>query len=233
MPVEYADRQFKHLRCASCHEREDAQDVWSAVEALTAAAAPKPVNPYDDGDEAAAATVHRRRPPLTLAGEKLRPEWMMELFGGQLSYKTRPKLEARMPVFTQHSAGLAMGLAMQHGCEVVSPALPPVRTELVPTGQALAQKGALACVDCHAVGEQPALAGTDMVTINFAYIPQRLRPEYFERYARDPSRALPGTMMPRFIDDDGRTGVTAHFEGDGARQFEAIWNFMRTVKPPK
>lgn len=232
VPSEYAERQFRNLRCASCHEREDAKDGWAAIEALAATAAPKVVNPYDDSETADTQTVHRRRPPLTLAGEKLRAEWMTQLFAGQLGYKARPKLEARMPDFVTQAAGLAMGLAMQHGCEAASPAPPAIRAELVPTGQALAQKGALGCVDCHAVGDQAALAGTDMVTINFAYIPERLRREYFDRYARNPARLLPGTMMPSFMDDKGRTGVTAHFDGDGAKQFEALWNFMRTVKRP-
>lgn len=79
------------------------------------------------------------------------------------------------------------------------------------------------------VGAQPALAGADTLTINFAYVPARLRKEYFDRYVQDPLRLLPGTMMPKFVNDQGLTGITAYYGGEARRQFEAIWHFMRTI----
>jgi hypothetical protein len=87
-------------------------------------------------------------------------------------------------------------------------------------------------VDCHDIGKDLALAGGDTATINFARIPERLRKEYFDRYLLDPQRTLPGTMMPKFITDEGTTGVKEQWNGDARKQFEAIWNFMRTVPPP-
>jgi len=93
----------------------------------------------------------------------------------------------------------------------------------------LIQKGAFGCVDCHAVAEQPALAGADTATINFVHIKDRLRRDYFDRYVLDPQRWLPGTMMPRFVNDEGLTGITSHFAGDGRRQFGAIWEYLRAI----
>lgn len=49
--------------------------------------------------------------------------------------------------------------------------------------QALIQKGALSCGDCHAVGKQPALSGADTATVDFAHIPERLRKDYYDFYA--------------------------------------------------
>jgi len=38
-------------------------------------------------------------------------------------------------------------------------------------------------------------------------------------------------MMPKFITDDGTTGVQAHFQGDARQQFEAIWQYMQSLAP--
>ena len=134
-----------------------------------------------------------------------------------------------MPAFPAYAPGLAQGLALDHGLEAPAPKLPPVDAELAKAGRALIQKGAFACVDCHAVGAQAALAGADTVTINFAHVPARLRKEYFDRYVQDPLRLLPGTMMPKFVNEQGLTGVTTYYGGDARKQFEAIWNYMRTI----
>jgi hypothetical protein len=88
-------------------------------------------------------------------------------------------------------------------------------------------------VDCHDTGMNPALAGGDTATINFAYITERLRKSYFDRYLRDPQRLLPGTMMPKFITEDGTTGVNAHFKGDARQQFDALWHYMRSLALPE
>ncbi len=226
---EFAARQFGNLRCAACHQRDGVSDVWSALEARQPATPAPAANPYD-AEDSPTQTIHRLRPPLTWTGEKLRPEWVEQFLLGTLPYKPRPKLEARMPAFPAYAAGLARGLALEHGLPPVSPARPPVNFELAKAGQALIQKGALGCVDCHAVGTQPALAGADTSTINFAHVPDRLRATYFDRYVLDPQRLLPGTMMPRFVNDAGFTGVTAFYQGDGRQQFDAIWNYLRTLR---
>jgi cytochrome c2 len=137
-----------------------------------------------------------------------------------------------MPGFPAYARGLAQGFAMEHGFTPASPTRAAVDVELAKAGEALARKGALACMDCHSVGAQEALAGADTVTINFAWIPERLNKHYFDRYLLDPQHVLPGTMMPKFSDDSGKTGATSWFEGDAKKQFEAVWNFMRTVPAP-
>ena len=227
---EFANRQVTALRCTACHQREGGSDFWFAIESTDPAKAAKATNPYDE-DESQDKTIHRTRPPLMLTGEKLRPEWVAQFLSGTLSYKPRTKLDARMPAFPAYARGLALGLALDHGMDTTSPALEPINAEWANAGKALIQKGALGCVDCHAVGSQAALAGKDTATINFAHIPDRLLKSYYDRYVLDPQRLLPGTMMPKFVSDEGLTGITAHFGGDGRSQFEAIWNYMRTVQP--
>jgi hypothetical protein len=92
-------------------------------------------------------------------------------------------------------------------------------------------EGGFGCVSCHPVGPQPALAGPDTATINFAFVGDRLRFDYFQRYVRDPQRFRPGTMMPSFIAEDGSTPIKAVLDGDAARQFEAIWHYLLSLHP--
>jgi cytochrome c2 len=229
-PAEGLARQMVNLRCTACHQRDHQRDLWFTLESQHPAQSAAPANPYDDED-APLQTIHRMRPPLTFTGEKLRPEWTELLLGGKLPYKPRPKLEARMPFFPMLARHLAIGLAADHGLRPASSPSEPHDRELAKVGAALVPKGGFACVDCHAVGAQPALGGAELATINFALVPARLRKEYFDRYLRNPQRLLPGTMMPRFVNDEGQTGVTAYYGGDGVRQFEAIWHFMRSLEP--
>ena len=82
------------------------------------------------------------------------------------------------------------------------------------------------CISCHGVGSQKALAGKDTATVNFACVAERLRPSYYWRYVQDPPHLLPGTMMPKFIGEDGKTQVKSVYNGDPQKQFTAIWNYL-------
>jgi hypothetical protein len=92
-------------------------------------------------------------------------------------------------------------------------------------------EGGFGCVSCHGIGRQAGLAGPDTATINFAFVADRLRLEYFQRYVRDPQRFRPGTMMPSFIAEDGTTPIKGVLEGDAARQFDAIWHYLLSLDP--
>ncbi len=65
-----------------------------------------------------------------------------------------------------------------------------------------------------------ALVGADSrETINFDLVRRRLRRAWFDRFLLDPQRLLPGTKMPRFVDEDGYTALHDVFDGQAARQF--------------
>src|SRR6185312_14983194 len=50
-------------------------------------------------------------PPFEILGGKLQPEWSRAFIGGEIHYKPRPWLDARMPVFTKYASEMAAGLA--------------------------------------------------------------------------------------------------------------------------
>ena len=177
--------------------------------------------------EEAAKTINYHRPPLDWAGEKLNSAWMNAFIAGEVPYKARPMLLARMPAFPAYAEGIAEGLAQQHGFPPSEFQRRSVDEDLARIGKQLtsASQG-FNCAACHAIGDQQALAGADTVTINFRHVPERLRPAYYHRYIRNPSRVLPGTQMPRFLTSEGESSIEGVFEGDAQKQFDAIWEFL-------
>jgi hypothetical protein len=47
----------------------------------------------------------------------------------------------------------------------------------------------------------------------------------------DPPRAWPGTIMPKYA-SDGKTPLTQHYEGDATKQFDAIFEYLRSLFQP-
>jgi cytochrome c2 len=224
-PAEFAARQYETLRCQACHPRDDQTDLLTQLKA-----AMKPAATKDDDDSASAGTVHLGRPPLTFAGEKLYAGWMQQFLAGTLPYKPRPALQGRMPAFPEYAKGLAVGLAQQHGYPAESAPTPRPDPGLAAVGRRLTEvSGGFSCISCHDVGAQKALAGKDTATVNFACIAERLRPSYYWRYVQDPPHLLPGTMMPKFIGEDGTTAIKIVFNGDPQKQFGAIWQYLLSL----
>jgi len=229
--AEFAARQYTALRCNACHRRDQETDLWSRLQ--SSVNIPVVGKDMDEESAAIAGSVHVGRPPLTFAGEKLYAGWMERFLNGTLPYKPRPELQGRMPAFPAYAKGLAEGLAQQHGFSGSKPSSPPADAELAAVGKRLiAAADGFSCVQCHDVGDQKALAGKDTATVNFAHVADRLRQSYYWRYVQDPLRVLPGTMMPRFIGDDGTTQLKSIYGGDPRRQFEAIWNYLQSLSQP-
>ena len=156
---------------------------------------------------------------------------MRRFLEGNLTYKPRPDLQGRMPAFRTYAAGLAEGIAHQHGYPAEAAPVSAVDPQLAEIGRSLTGvANGFSCVSCHNVGSQKALAGKDTATVNFACIAERLRPDYYWRYVQDPPHLLPGTMMPNFIGEDGTTQIKSVFNGDPQRQFTAIWNYLLSLR---
>lgn len=233
---EFAERQIHTMRCLACHARDGnesliSQQLSDESQALHA----KFPNPPAGEHELLAAD--QRAPMLTWAGEKLRPDWMAQFIGGRIPYKPRYYLRARMPSFPARAQDIAFGLAEEHGCAPALPPQPAPDTKLAEIGRQLCGKTpnqGFSCVQCHAAGDQAPFAAFEAPAINLKYISQRLRLDYYNRWIRDPQRIDPTTKMPRFEDDEGKTGLPA-FDNDGQKQFDAIWQYLlggEQLKPP-
>lgn len=230
---EFAERQLRALRCAACHKRDDRQDLWGDVADETKDLLPKK---KDDGEFAEFEVAVPVVPPLTWTGEKLKPEWTAAFLAGTIKERPRAFLGVlRMPAFPVRAAGLAAGLALEHGCEPVSPPAPAPNRELSEIGRRLSGPGGgLDCLACHAIAGRAATKVFEAPAPNFRLSRDRLRPDYFVRWVREPLRVEPGTKMPQFF-QGGRSQLTEVLEGDATRQIEALWNYLlegEAIKAP-
>jgi len=230
-PADFAERQVRALNCVACHTLDAQQDAWSSlkgeIETIQSTAARADLV----GDQA--------RPSLTWVGERLRTGWMAKFIAGRVEEKPRPWLAARMPSFGDARGKLlAEGLAQQHG--ILSgdeDTEAPVDAALAEIGRRLVgkEKG-FSCVTCHAVGSTPAISPFEAYGPNFAITASRMRHDFYTRWVRNPQRYEPGTRMPQYADAEGKTSFRDVFEGDAAKQFEAIWQYLRLgekMQPPK
>ena len=238
-PPEFSARQVAAMRCAACHARDGQESLISSVFAAEQAALTDKYPPpggVPHGAAAAAGRAHgdhpiiapdQRAPLLTWAGEKLRPDWATRFIAGEVPYKPRYYLYARMPAFTVRAGLLAHGLAAEHGCPpAVEPYTEPDAT-MVPVGQKLVGvAGGFSCVTCHPLGKSPPTAPFEAPAINFAYVTDRLRKDFYHRWMRGPMRLDPATKMPQFSDADLQTALRDVYDGDATKQFEALWQFF-------
>ncbi|HEX4793685.1 MAG TPA: cytochrome c [Humisphaera sp.] len=225
---EFAQRQMLAMRCAACHGRDGKDSLIATVLDTENQELKNKYPPIEQvGNEGIAPD--QRAPILTWAGEKLLPGWMQSFIAGQISYKPRNYLSARMPGFAARAAGLATGITLEHGCAPSYPPYPAANPQLAAIGQKLAgttPNESFSCVRCHAVASQPPSAPYEAPAPNFMYVTERLRVEYYRRWMHNPLRVDPETKMPQFYSGDGKTMIGAVLDGDAAKQFDALWNYM-------
>jgi mono/diheme cytochrome c family protein len=171
-------------------------------------------------------------PKISLAGEKLKPEWMSAFIAGKVPYKPRPWLAMRMPSFPAYARELAEGLAASHGRPFVTPSEPPVNSEAASIGAKLVSaNGGFSCVACHAVEGAAPPANLEAPGINFAFAGQRLSKSFFERWVMNPVTIDHATKMPVFFDAHGQSQLLDVLDGDGREQINAIWEYVRSLHP--
>ncbi|HTL29342.1 MAG TPA: c-type cytochrome, partial [Tepidisphaeraceae bacterium] len=228
---EFAERQVHALNCVACHVRDGVPDVWAGLsEEVTKLTASLPkVEETLVGDQS--------RPDLTWVGEKLRPQWMGSFIAGEIEYKPRPWLKARMPSFPARAKMIAEGFALQHSFPTQAAPLPPADSEQAELGRKLiGRQGGFSCIQCHGVVDLKPFGAFEAQAINFMYTSERMTHDYFHRWVRDPQRYQPGTRMPQYADSAGKTPYSDILEGDAHKQFEAIWQYIsqgKKMNPPE
>lgn len=227
-PVEFARRSIAALNCAACHARDGqppAYDKFTAqVQALHQRFGASAEN------DAETTALDQEPPSLTWAGEKLRLVWLVHQLAGDLPVSARPWLKARMPSFkSAAAAGLATGLALEHGVLATEAPVPAADPDRIALGERLIGQEAFACIACHAVGSTPALAPFGAPGIDFSLVPARLRGEYFQRWLDNPTRIDPRTKMPKFTSAPGRSLQGGILDGDATAQWDAVMAYLRVI----
>jgi hypothetical protein len=157
---------------------------------------------------------------------------MGNFIAGHEKNKPRPWIIARMPGFATYAENLSKGLPHQHGfgASLTPDSEAAGDPEKIKIGETLVgENGGFNCIQCHILGNRAATAVFEAPGPNLAWAPQRLRREYFLRWALAPTRIDPDTKMPKFADEEGKTPLTDFFQGQAREQFDAIWQYLRTV----
>ncbi len=164
----------------------------------------------------------RLPPPLTLAGAKLKPNWMSKvLFDGE---SVRPYMHTRMPKFGEDNLRFLPGLLTE--VDKVKPVAFPEperkeRGKIRQAGTQLVGDKGLNCITCHNFNgkESPGFKGLDLIT-SF----ERLQPSWFYAFMRNPAALRPGIVMPNYwTGEKGRPDV---LEGDADAQIWSIWHYF-------
>lgn len=167
-------------------------------------------------------------PVFETLGDKLRPEWSKAFIAGDVSYKPRPWLASRMPAFAKRAEWLAEGMAALHGYPPQTAAEPSIDQEAAKIGRKLVSaSGGFFRVSCHGVGDVAATQVFEAPGINLAYGGERLLKPHFHRWLRNPLRIDRTTKMPVYFDNEGKSPLAEVYEGDGTKQIEAIWQYIR------
>ena len=66
---------------------------------------------------------------------------------------------------------------------------------------------------------QPPVGVFEVQGINFSLAAERLREGYFHRWMSNPLRIDPSSRMPKYSDDQGKTGFVDVLNGDARRQY--------------
>lgn len=131
-----------------------------------------------------------------------------------------------MPAFKAWGQTLAHGMAALHGYPPQS-STEKADPEFAKHGQKLVGKdGGFSCVSCHAVGPVQATDVFDSEGINLAWSAERLLPQYYRRWVRNPLAIDPQTKMPVYFDEEGRSPLTEVLDGDGEKQLTAMWHYL-------
>lgn len=167
-------------------------------------------------------------PDISLAGEKLRDEWLKGLFHGDV-LKIRPYEDSRMPGFKSRSKNLAKGIAHRAGVKTGVELTPP-DPAFLEEGTKVAGLTGYACTTCHAAGATGALQAFEGQGPNLQLAAERLREGYYDAWMHWPQRFVPTTIMPKYTADKTTALNPTFYEGDASKQFKAVWEWMKTLE---
>lgn len=219
IPAEFALHAISEQRCTTCHTDGDQGALLSTLHQESKRLLP-------GGGEG--VHIDQSRPLLTHMGSMLHTKTIEKMLTGQARY--RPWLKMRMPAFHHQAGLLAEGMSAMHGLAPSAYQSTDLTTEKAEIGKTLiGMQGGFACITCHGVGDQQALAAFEVQGLNFQHTRERLRKNYYMSWMDNPHRLMPGTKMPRYSLGKGKTALTGILEGSSEKQFEAIWEYFQTV----
>jgi len=167
---------------------------------------------------------HARTPPeLTLAGAKLKTEWIHKvMFDDE---RSRRYQLLRMPNFGETNLSFLPPLLSQVDGLLPGEFTEPARKKrgvIRSAGQKLVGNKGLNCVACHTFNKKasPGFQGMDLLQTY-----DRLLPSWFYNFMANPAKFRPGIVMPNYWSDGKGTHLDV-LEGNASAQIWAIWHYL-------
>lgn len=181
--AETVHRTLASLNCYACHKRGQLGGVEKARD------------PYFESLQKEMGDEGRLPPMITGVGDKLRPDWLKHVLLNSADDR-KNYMVVKMPKFGGNNVG-----SLVEAFAAVDMKLEPLPTVDFPepeyrikaAGRHLVGGQALSCIKCHDFGPHPS---TGVRAISLTTMNRRLRPEWMDRYLRDPQLYRPGTRMP-------------------------------------
>ncbi|MFP6678258.1 MAG: c-type cytochrome [Pirellulaceae bacterium] len=201
-----AELSLLRFNCLACHRRNGTGGVgidrWHHFEN---------VGDVDIGDEG------RIPPTLDGVGRKLQNQWMTKVLRGEGGL--RPFLKIRMPIF-RHPDVQALPTQLEVADEGRREKAEDIFPRIEPTAAlAISDTG---CVQCHTMGSEqlPGIVGVEITGLS-----ERLRPEWFREFMRNPVALKSRTRMPTFF-PNGKSSRPDLLDGNVDEQIASLWWYL-------
>lgn len=168
--------------------------------------------------------INQGPPRLVGEGHRVQTNWLYHFL--QAPTPIRPWLSIRMPTFnlsTEEKNKLIAGF--QQGSSQPTFEEPKAYVTWEPGEREGAVKlwNSLNCVSCHSVG----FTKDTPLAPDLHKASERLRPSWIKLWLTNPQSILPGTTMPSFFGDDGKTSTEPTvFGGDAEKQINALTKYV-------
>lgn len=164
--------------------------------------------------------INQGPPRLVNEGHRIQADWFYNFLGNV--QPIRPWVKVRMPSFNlslQDKNRIVNGF--QNGAKQGFYEDPASEVVWAPGEKEEAQKlfTALNCTSCHTMG----FNSNTPLAPDLHKAAKRLRPSWIKKWLTNPQAILPGTTMPQFWGEDGKSPIEVnYFGGDGEKQINAM-----------
>ena len=210
-PAQEVTKTLATFNCYACHERDGLGGPTDSI----ASRYFNTESEIDLGEEG------KIPPTLNFVGAKLKSTAIDTILSSP-SLHVRHYMKTRMPNFgldNLKSFVENIGMADDHPALDANPEFSAAAAKI---GRKLIGTTGLACITCHRIAGQNALAiqGIDLTS---AF--DRLNPSWFESFLLEPAKYNQDTRMPQFF-PDGQSPFIDILEGNTKRQIEAMWSYL-------
>lgn len=168
--------------------------------------------------------INQGPPRLVGQGHRVQTDWLYHFL--QQPGPIRPWLAVRMPTFNlsvEERNKIVTGF--QQGANQPTFVEPKMAVQWEPGERegAVQLWNAYNCVSCHTTG----FNNDTPLAPNLQLASKRLRPTWIKLWLTNPQAILPGTTMPAFFGDDGKTPIEPGiFEGNAEKQINALTKYV-------